>query len=81
MHNPEKVIGKTALYFERGKVAYTTRVMITKWLGGDKYIVSDFDNPEKTYETIGWNFTIEKNEDQPTEPLLNKYLKILEEGA
>jgi hypothetical protein len=81
MHDHEKVLGKTALYHERGKTSKTTRVMVTKWLGNDKYIVSDFDNPKKTYETTAWYFTIEKEADQPTEPLLDKYLKVLENGA
>jgi hypothetical protein len=55
--------------------------MVTKWIEGDRYYVSDFENPEKIYETIGWNFTVEKEADQPKEPILDKYLKILELGA
>lgn len=81
MHTPENVLGKSALFFEKGKVPHTTRVLVTKWLGADRYILSDFDNPEVTYEAIGWHFTVEKDEDQPKEPLLDKYLEILERGA
>jgi hypothetical protein len=65
MHNPDKILGKSALYFEKGAVSQTTRVTVYDWLGGDMYILKDFEEPDKKYTTRGWNFTIEKEEDQP----------------
>jgi hypothetical protein len=78
MHKPEQTVGKTALYFEKDRVPHTIRVMVVKWLGDNNYVVSEFDNPSKSYKVDGWNFTIEKDEDQPTMPLLEKFLEAYE---
>lgn len=78
MHKGEEVVGKTAIFYKGEVVNKLTRVMVVKWLGEDRYILSDFDNPETSYEAIGWDFTLEKEHDQPTEPDYGKYLEAYE---
>lgn len=83
MQNPELVVGKSALYYDRDKVPYVTRVMVTKHIVGDNFIVSDFDNPSVFYEATEGQFTVEKDEDQPEQDVLDAYLAAYEnrEGA
>lgn len=78
MQNPAEVVGKTAIFFESGVVPHTIRVMVTKHVKGETYILSNFDKPEVTYNTSGWNFTVEKDVDQPTTPMHDHYLSVYE---
>ncbi|RPK19967.1 hypothetical protein [Paenibacillus xylanexedens] len=80
MQIPELVIGKSAIYFDRDKVPHAIRVMVTKHIDGDEYIVSDFDNPSVFYKTGGWHFTIEKEKDQPDETAHAVYLSAYEDA-
>jgi hypothetical protein len=47
--------------------------MVVAKLEEDLYAVVDYDDPSKTYTTGTWNFTMEKEADQPTEDELQKY--------
>ncbi len=80
MQIPELVIGKSAIYNDLDRVPHAIRVMVTKHIGEDKYVVSDFDNPNVFYETAGWFFTIEKEVDQPEETAHSIYLKAYEDA-
>jgi hypothetical protein len=78
MHAPEDVVGKTALYYEDGVVPHTLRVMVTKSLGNDKYILSEYSDATRFYETTSWFFTVEKDIEQPEESNIELYLETYE---
>jgi hypothetical protein len=79
MQDGSTAVGKSALFFDKNSVSSTTRVFVTKWLGGEDFIVSDFCNPDRFYKTIGWNFTLEKESDQPNQDhLMTVFLSAYE---